>query len=124
MYPTTYEEAGPFEQAAVALVAENQSNSKKPRSVETRAVLKKIEAIIPLGRYRYFKATLEPGRENEYYEVFGIYEDVNTGICYVEYAGNYGAYAGQRALRVLVGEDSFLRPIDRPEYRGVRFLKI
>jgi hypothetical protein len=123
-YPTTYEEAERLESVAARLVATNMANSKKSRSPEILATLKKIQGIVPLGRYRHFKGTLEPGREHEFYEVKGIVEDVNTGICYVRYVGNYGAYAGQEGLRVLAGPDSFLRPIDRMDYKGVRFIRL
>ena len=121
-YPTTYEEAVAYESSAAQLMAENMAGSKLSRNKKGRELLECIEALIPCGRYRHFKSYLEVGREHEYYEVKGVVEDVNSGLCYVKYVGNYGAYAGKEALRVVAGPDSFLRPIDRPEYKGVRFV--
>lgn len=115
-YPTTYEEALAYESHAAQLVKKNTQNSALPRSAETLAVLKEIQALIPAGRYRHFK-----GGE---YTVIRVLERVNSGLCDVEYYSHYGVYEGEPATRELVGPDSFLRPVDRLEYKGVRFLKI
>lgn len=112
-YPRTYEEAILFEQRAQTLVEKNLSQRSLPRSVATLAVLKHIQGLVPAGTYRHFKGGT--------YQVLRTLEDVNTGLCYVEYVAQYGIYKGEPALRVLVGEDSFLRPVERSEYRGVRF---
>ncbi len=115
-YPTTYEQALAYESHAAQLVKKNMENSALPRSAETLAVLKEIQALVVPGRYRHFK-----GGE---YTVIRVLERVNSGLCDVEYYSHYGAYEGEPATRELVGPDSFLRPVDRPEYKGVRFLKI
>ena len=115
-YPTTYEEALAFESHVAQLVAVNMHNSTKERSAETLSHLHSIKALLPPGLYRHFK-----GGE---YEVIKVFEDVNTGICFVEYVAHYGIYNGEPGARVLVGKDSFLRPIDRPTYRGVRFVRL
>jgi|CXWL01.1.fsa_nt_gi hypothetical protein len=116
-YPTTFEEAEAFESFLATLVAENKANASKPRSAETLAVLKKIQQAIPVGSYRHFKGGM--------YSVLGVREDVNTGLCYVEYVAEYGVYKGELALRILVGgNDSFSRVIVRTKYRGVRFVRI
>ena len=88
-------------------------NSALPRSAETLAVLREIQALVPAGRYRHFK-----GGE---YTIVRVLERVNSGMCDVEYFAHYGAYENQPATRELVGPDSFLRPVDRSEYKGVRF---
>ena len=113
-YPTIYEGALAFETHAEDLVERNICSRKDARSEKKRAHLETIQALVPPGRYRHFK-----GGE---YQVLGVREDVNTGLCYVEYSAHYGFYKDVPSLRILVGEDSFLRPIDRPEYRGVRFV--
>lgn len=112
-YPRTYEEALSFEKHAESLVEKNLAQRSLPRSIATLAVLKQIQGLVPAGLYRHFKGGV--------YQVMRTLEDVNTGLCYVEYVAQYGIYKGEPALRVLVGEDSFLRPIERDEYRGVRF---
>lgn len=114
-YPTTFEEAQAFETYATELVAKNRDANTKERSAETLACLTAVQALVPKGNYRHFKGGA--------YEVSDILEDVNTGECYVSYKADYGVYKGVAALRVLVGENSFLRPIDRAEYRGVRFTR-
>lgn len=115
-YPTTFDEAVAFEKHAQELVAKNKEANKKPRSEETLATLHAVQALLPKGKYKHFKGGG--------YEVFDVVEDVNTGECYVRYAGDYGVYKGEIALRILVGEDSFLRPIERDTYKGVRFEKL
>jgi hypothetical protein len=118
-YPTTYEEAVLFEEEVERLVTLNQANSAKERSPETLAAVHNVQAMIPLGRYRHFKKH-DDGSPKEY-DVTAVLEDVNTGGFFVEYASHYGPYEGEKALRALTGPDSFLRPIDRAGYRGVRF---
>ena len=115
-YPTTFEEAEAYEKYAVSLVAKNMENGMLPRSAETLAHLHAIQALVPPGRYRHFK-----GGE---YTVVSVLERVNTGLCDVEYFSHYGLYEGERATRDLIGPDGFLRPVNRPEYKGVRFTKL
>lgn len=115
-YPTTYDEAVAFEKEAVRLVEASKAGGTKERSEETLQALHRVQALVPKGKYKHFKGGG--------YEVLGILEDVNTGECYVNYAADYGVYKGEAALRILVGEDSFLRPIERDTYKGVRFEKL
>ncbi len=116
-YPKTFEEAERFESYVALFIKQNMDARKsgKPASEESASLMKKIKALIPLGTYMHFK-----GGE---YEVYDVVEDVNTGMCSVLYASTYGPYAGMKGTRTLAGPDSFLRPIDREGYKGVRFSK-
>lgn len=115
-YPRTYEEALAYEAYATELVVKNKEANTQKRSEETLSALRKVQALVPPGRYKHFK-----GGE---YDVLEVLEDVNGGECYVRYAADYGIYKGESALRVLVGKDSFLAPVMRDEYTGVRFEKL
>ena len=116
-YPKTFDQATAYEEGARLLLKVHRANAKKDRSKATLAHLKKMQKLVPPGLYRHFKGGM--------YQVFGVLEDVNTGVCYVDYAADYGLYKGERALRVLVGgPNSFLRPIHRKAYHGVRFTRI
>jgi hypothetical protein len=119
-YPTTYEEALAHESAAARVIAQNMANVEKEQTAETLAVIENIDTFVPRGLYEHFKSTPE---HPMHYRVTGIIDDVNSGLCCVKYVAEYGAYKGRERQRVLAGPNSWLRPIDRPEYKGPRFIQ-
>ena len=83
-----------------------------------------LRSLVPTGIYEHFKSTPQ---DRKYYAVEGVGRDVDDGPYRVCYRSLYGKHYGERAFRVLVGEEKgFLMPVDRPEipYRGARFTPV
>ena len=79
--------------------------------------------MVQPGYYEHFKSKRG---DRKYYRVYGIRSQVNIlkgPFAYqVDYASLYGPQKNRRGLRELVGRNGFLVPIDRPEYKGPRFV--
>lgn len=83
----------------------------------------KIRALVRSGYYEHFKSSKD---KPKFYRVYEALSHVNVyrghNAYHVRYAALYPPQAGRKALRELTGPDGFLTPIDRPEYKGPRFV--
>lgn len=83
----------------------------------------KIRALVRPGYYEHFRSSK---KSPKFYRVYEVLPHVNVGRGHyayqVRYAALYPPQAGRKALRELTGPSGFLTPIDRPEYKGPRFV--